>query len=196
MSSQDSKLANRPMDIRNLKRLVAAMVIATAPLSALGCIPFIEEHADGSYATFRAHTNAFEDCPVSEATYRLIVIEWLRSRSGESANLRSLSLGRAVVFPWVSQHIADEALRLPDWAAQVSSVRPGRRDALAAAAIRDPALIDRLAAPFEGSRYVVLGLSFEKVLYGRGDEHASRRDAGATRVPFDAQLWLQLAPRP
>lgn len=179
-----------------LQCLALTMVLATSPLSALGCRPFIEEHQNGSYGTFRAHTNAFEDCPVSEATYRQVVTAWLQSRSGESANFTSLSLGRAVAFPWVSQHIADAALRLPNWAAQVSSVRPGRRDGLAAAAIRDPALLKRLAAPFEGSRYVVLGVAFEKVLYGRADTHSSRRDAGATRVPFDAQLWLRLAPRP
>ncbi|MGE5154865.1 MAG: hypothetical protein ACM3ST_12735 [Bdellovibrio bacteriovorus] len=172
------------------------MVVTTSPLSALDCKPFIEEHADGSQASFRAHANAFEDCPVSEETYRRILGEWLRARSGEPASLRSLSLGRAVAFPWVSRHIADAALRLPNWAAEVSAVRPGRRDALAAAAIRDPALIRRLAAPFEGSSYLVLGLAFEKMLYGRAVEHASRGDAGATLVPFDAQLWLRLAPSP
>ncbi len=43
---------------------------------------------------------------------------------------------------------------------------------------------------------MVQGLSFEKVLYGRADEHSSLHGSGAVKVPFDAQLWLRLAPRP
>jgi hypothetical protein len=158
------------------------------------CTPFIEEQTNGPYATFRASTNAFQNCPVSEATYRKVVSEWLRSRAGEPPELTSLSLGRAVTFPWVSQHIADTALRIANWKAKVASTPPGRRDALAAAAIRDADLLNRLAAPFEGSMYRVIGISFEKVLYGDADRYSSHKEAGATKVPFDAQLWLQLAP--
>ncbi|MFY9973631.1 MAG: hypothetical protein WAK53_05195 [Chromatiaceae bacterium] len=166
-----------------------------APLPSLGCSPFIEEHPHSSYATFRANTDAFESCPVSEATYRHVVSEWLRSRASGWPELTSLSLGRAVSFPWVSQHIADAALETPSWAAKVAGAPPGRRDALAAGAIRDPELLHRLAVPFEGTDYVVTGISFEKVLYGSAIEHSSHKDAGATRAPFDAQLWLQLGPK-
>lgn len=172
-----------------------ALAGAGLSMSALSCTPFIEEHADRSPATFRPHLNAFEACPVDEATYRRVVGEWLLARSGKPTALTSLALGRAVAYPWVSRHMADTALGLPGWAALASGAQPARRDALAAQAIRHPALLQRLAAPFEGSSHRVVGLTFEKLLYGRADEHSSRNDAGATRVPFDAQLWLVLAPR-
>jgi hypothetical protein len=175
--------------------LVLTTALVIAPLAALGCSPFIEEYPNRSYATFRANTNAFEDCPVSEATYRQVVSEWLHSRGSGLPELTSLSLGRAVSFPWVSRHIADAALGTPNWAAKVAGTPPGRRDSLAADAIRDPELLRRLAVPFAGAEYLVTGVSFEKVLYGSASEHSSHKDAGATRVPFDAQLWLQLGLR-
>jgi hypothetical protein len=61
--------------------------------------------------------------------------------------------------------------------------------------LSDPSLLQRLAAPFEGTQYQVLRVTFEKVLFGRADEYASDPGAGAVKVPFDAQLWLRLAPR-
>lgn len=182
---------------RRLLRIRLALALAGAGLCmpALSCAPFVEEHAGRSHATFRPHLNAFETCPVDEATYRRVVGEWLLARSGQPPALTSLALGRAVAFPWISRQIADTALGLPGWAALASGAQPARRDALAAQAIRHPALLQRLAAPFEGSSHRVVGLSFEKLLYGRADEHSSSTDAGSTRVPFDAQLWLVLAAR-
>jgi hypothetical protein len=178
-----------------LLALALTTALAVAPLAALGCSPFIEEHPNSSYATFRANANAFESCPVSETTYRQVVSEWLGSRLSDLPKITSLSLGRAVSFPWISQHIADAALETPNWAAKVAGAPPGHRDSLAAGAIRDPDLLRRLAVPFAGTEYVVTGISFEKALYGSASEHSSHKDAGATRVPFDAQLWLQLGPR-
>ncbi|MFZ0790263.1 MAG: hypothetical protein WAM94_11655 [Chromatiaceae bacterium] len=45
------------------------------------------------------------------------------------------------------------------------------------------------------TRYVVLGVTFEKVLFGRADQYSSDRRAGAVKVPFDALLWLRLGTR-
>ncbi|MCB1907982.1 MAG: hypothetical protein KDH15_11465 [Rhodocyclaceae bacterium] len=170
-------------------------MLALAPCVSDACSPYVEEHPDRPYATFRPHVNAFERCEVGEETYRRIVTEWLRSRPANARHLTSFSLGRAVAFPWVSRHIADAALRLPDWAARVASTPRGRRDALANAAIRDPELLARLALPFEDSRYAVTAITYEKVLYGKARQYSSHGDAGGTLVPFDAQLWLKLAPR-
>jgi hypothetical protein len=175
--------------------LVAAC-FAIPPGLALACTPHVEEHAADTTATFRPHTSAFESCEVSEATYREVVGEWLRKRATDASELSSLSLGRAVAFPWISRHVADAALRSPNWAARVARAKPGERDRLAAPFLQDPALLRRLAAPFEGTRYSVVGISFEKILFGSANEYSSDRGAGKVLVPFDAQLWLRLKPRP
>lgn len=162
--------------------------------AAQACAPFIETRPDERSATFRAHRTALEPCEVDERSYRQVVAQWLHTRPAGDA-LSSLALGRAVKYPWISRHLADAALRSPGWAARVAATPAGRRDRLATEFIQDPALLARLALPFEGSAYRVTRVSFEKVLYGRADAHSSDPRAGALRVPFDAQLWLVLAPR-
>jgi hypothetical protein len=181
----------------NFTRAALGLVILyfASPCLALACTPFIEEHPSWTSASFRANTSAFERCEVDEQTYYQVISEWLQTRAADSGSVSSLSLGRVVAFPWLSRHIADSALQSPGWAARVARVKPGERDRLATPILRDPELLHRLAAPFEGTQYTVLSLSFEKVLFGRADEYSSDKNAGAVKVPFDAQLWLRLAPR-
>ncbi len=168
--------------------------LATAP-AAMACAPFIEEHRSGGAASFRPHTTALERCEVDEPTYRRVVSAWLAARPADAPPLTSLFLGRAVSFPWLSRQIADAALARPGWAARVSQAKPGERDGLGGEILRDLALLGRLAAPFEGTRYQAVRLSYEKILFGPADGHTSNRSGGAVMVPFDAQIWLKIAPR-
>ena len=168
---------------------------AAAPGLALACTPHVEHRASDSSASLRPHATAFERCTVDEATYARVVADWLRNQPAGATGLTSLSLGRAVAYPWLSTAVADAALATPGWAARVSRARGAERDKLAAAVLLDPGLLRRLAVPFEGSRYVVTRVSFEKILFGRADEHTSTKSGGTVLVPFDAQLWLRLGPR-
>lgn len=171
--------------------------------AADACAPFIEEHPTWASASFRRHHSAFESCRVDEASYRRVIAEWLRLRPATRPDITSLALGRAVDFPWISRFIADAALQTPDWAVKVARAKIGERHQLARPVLHDPALLQRLAAPFADSRHAVIGLSYEKVLFGRADQHASQPAsstalnpaAAALKVPYDAQIWLRLAPR-
>ena len=95
----------------------------------------------------------------------------------------------------LSRYIADSAIGKPDWAARISKAKPAERAKLASPVLLDPALLRRLSIPFEDTPYMVSNVSFEKVLFGRADQYSSNGKAGAVMVPFDAQLWLRLAPR-
>lgn len=177
-----------------MRRLLAAFLVAQS-CAAVACTPFVETRA-GS-ASFRPHATAFERCVVSEAAYRQVLVDWLRSpeASGAGHDIASLALGRAVAFPWLSRHLADAALRRPGWAARSARATQADRDGMAAAVLRDPALLARLAAPFDGTPVVVAGLAFEKILFGPADRHASDTAAGTVPVPFDAQITLRLVRR-
>ncbi len=169
-------------------------IIAATPLVAQPCAPFIEEHPQQTTAVFRKHTDAFTECPVSEASYQQILRQWLQARATNLPPLTGVSLGRAVDFPWLSRLIADTALKVPAWQSLIIATPRGRLHALAARVFENAELRARLAEPFAGSGYTVIGLSYEKVLYGKASDHATdRRDD--TLVPFDAQVWLQLTPR-
>lgn len=169
------------------------LVLLLALSPALACTPFIEDAPQQATAVFRKHTDAFAECPVSEASYRQFIRQWLETRPTDLPPLSGLSLGRAVDFPWLSRLIADTALRVPAWQSLISATPRGRLDALAARIFENAELRARLAIPFAGSGYTLIGLSYEKVLYGKARDYATDRKDN-TLVPFDAQLWLRLAP--
>lgn len=177
--------------------MVAAVLCVTVCVARAACEPYVEEQPRWRSATLHPGREALASCDVSEDAYRAVLQTWLATRGADAAPIDSLSLGRAVSFPWLSRAIVDAALASPGWASRAAHAKPGHRDALAAPILRDPALRDRLAAPFAGSRWIVKSLSYEKVLFGPAREHASHvPSAGAdVMVPFDAQLWLRLAPR-
>jgi hypothetical protein len=171
----------------------AALWLTASPV--LACAPYIEEWRTESTASFRPHTTAFERCEVDEATYVRVLGEWLHARAADAPVLRSISLGRAVNFPWISRYMADSALQSPGWAAGASRAKLVERSRLAAKVLNDPVLLRRLGVPFEGTGYTITAISFEKVLFGKAAEYSSSKEAGKVPVPFDAQLWLRLAPR-
>src|SRR5690349_7145145 len=114
-------------------RSIAASVVTAALAIALGCAksaaetcaPYVEEQARWSSASFRPHRDAMTACSVSEETYRTVVQAWLAARGSDAAPLTSLSLGRAVDFPWLSHAIADAALASPHWASRAAIAKRG-----------------------------------------------------------------------
>lgn len=137
----------------------------------------------------------FDACDVSEETYGQVIGDWLRTRSPGSTPLSSLSLGRAETFPWISRYLADAALLRSEWGRRISKGSPGEHNKFVAALLSEPRFLKRLDRPFDGTAYRVVGVSVEKVLIGKASEHAPAVAPPAARVPFDAQLWLRLAPR-
>ncbi len=175
--------------------VLLALYLISQPGIALGCEPYIEEHPAWATATFRPHSSAFDACDVSEETYRDVTKDWIQSRSPDLKPLTSLSLGRAITFPWVSRHLADTALQWPEWIKRISKGSPGEHNTFVAALLSEPAFLERLDQPFSETPYRVIGVSVEKVLIGKARDYASSPAAPAARVPFDAQLWLRLTPR-
>ena len=157
--------------------LCAAWLAAAA--AAVPCAPFVEERA-GS-ASFRPHVDAFQHCEIEEDTYRRVMADWLRRRPPDAAEIASISLGRAVAYPWISHHLVEAALADPGWPA--ASIRPSERDRHAARYVADPGLRQRLARPFEGSAYRVERVGHEKLLFGPADRHTPVRTT--TLVPFE-----------
>lgn len=166
-----------------LRSLALAALLIACGTQARECAPYIEERGNESAATLRPHTHALIRCEVDEAAFRRLVTEWLRGRSAAAPAPRSLALGRAVAYPWISEHITAAAAADAQWRALAARTPRTRRDALLGRLLEDPSLRARLAAPLAGSGYKLAGVSYEKVLWNEEG------------LPFDAQLWLRLAPR-
>lgn len=177
-----------------------ARVIMTAGLLALSCIatacsPYIEARPDSDSAALRPHTDAFTRCAMAESSYREVVGTWLRQRPTSAPHLRGLSLGRAVDHPWIAHHLAEVALRHPQWSTNQGKARTGGPNPWVASVLSEPAFLARLAVPFADTPYVPVGVSVEKVLVGRAQDVAPELNAGRRLVPFDAQIWLQVETR-
>ena len=157
------------------------------------CAPHVEEHPGWQSASLRPHTDAFRACTLSEPRYREVVSAWLQGMAADAPVLKSLSLGRAVDLPWISRRLARAGLSDPGWDACRGRARQGDPNAWVAAVLAEPAFLERLQAPFQGTAYRVTKVSVEKVLVGPATEILPDAPAGR-RVPFDAQLWLVLAP--
>lgn len=167
-----------------------AFGLMLAPGLAAACSPHVEER--GSSAMFRPHTTAFETCEVSEEAYRHVVADWLGRRPADAPPVTSLSLGRAVSFPWVSRHIADAALRDPRWNARAGKPMKVGINNLVATLLSEQAFLGRLGAPFERTGYAIAGVTVEKVLVGKAADHSSSPVEANQFVPFDAQVWIRL----
>jgi hypothetical protein len=155
--------------------LMLAPGLLGLPAWAAVCTPRIEER-HGS-ASLRADAG----CLIDEAAYVQVVRAWLRERGADQPAIASLGLGRAVHLPWISRHISDSARQSTDWSTRVAR-RPQEHNRFVASLLMQPEFLRRLDAAFDGSRLTVTSASVEKVLV-------------EAKVPFDAQVWLRLAPR-
>lgn len=166
-----------------------------APGIASGCTIHIEENARWATASVRLTSAGEAGCTIDEATYQQTVSAWLQQRPADAPALTSLSLGRAIDYPWISRHLADRGLADPRWRKQALRGSAGGHNRFVADTLTEPVFLQRLAAPFSTSPLTVHGVSVEKVLLGPASQYASSPVQAKTRVPFDAQVWLRLTPR-
>lgn len=163
--------------------------------AAVACAPYVEEPSgEATSAVFRRHTDDFRACRVAESTYDEVVARRLRDRPPTAPAWTGLALGRAVDFPWISQYLAESALRDARWDARRGKVRRGGINDFVASLLSERAFLARLAVPFADTPYVPVGVSVEKVLVGVAEDVLP--GTGRQRVPLDAQLWLNLRAAP
>lgn len=159
--------------------------------AAVACAPYVEERNGGATsAVFRRHTDDFRVCRVDESTYDEVVARHLRDRPPTAPAWTALALGRAVDFPWISQYLAESALSDTRWDARRGKVRRGGINDFVASRLSERAFLARLAVPFADTPYVPVGVSVEKVRVGVAEDVLP--GTGRRRVPFDAQLGLNL----
>jgi hypothetical protein len=176
----------RPRARWPLGLLLAAMAALAA---AAPCGPAIVADASGRAASLRWAAGAAADCRLDEAAYRAVVRDWLATLDPAAPAPRALALGRAEQLPWLASAMADAAADDPPWRALGPRAVPATHNRLVADLLSRPALRDRLAAPFDGTRHRVVAVTVEKVLVGPAVP-------GGPPLPYDAQVWLRLGPQP
>ncbi len=105
----------------------------------------------------------------------------------------SLSIGRLVDYPWLSQYLATTAYRDRGWDSRKGKPMVIDINKYVSQLLFRKELMAQIEAVFEKGGYRVLGLSVEKVLVGgflevpfyQGEMHPAQ-------VPYDAQVWFRL----
>lgn len=178
--------------IRLITSTFLLISMTPAVLAETPCAPHIEEFNQWQSATLRNHTDAFQVCPVDESTYQNVIAAWLKTQNSNAPVFASLSLGRVIHYPWLSELLANAALHHPQWNTQKGHSKSGNDNAWVSQALSSPSILARLQAPFDGSTYRIESLSVEKVLVDEATNVLPLKIPTPTRVPFDAQLWVKL----
>jgi hypothetical protein len=164
--------------------LAAALLLGAARAAAQDCAAAIVDGPDPAAGALRIGGDT-RHCPLDEAAYARLVRDWLRGRGTAP---RTLALGRVEAQPWLAAALAAAAAADRRWRTEGPGAAPATHNRLVAALLSEPAMLARLSAPFAGSGLAVVSVAAEKVLVGPA--------SGAPPLPYDAQIWLRLAPRP
>jgi hypothetical protein len=105
----------------------------------------------------------------------------------------SLSIGRLIDFPWLSQYLATTAHGDPQWDSKKG--RPVGMDInkYVSQRLSDKALLTEIEGPFAKGGYRVGSVTVEKVLVGSFRDVPLYQGAmHSGKVPYDAQVWFRL----
>lgn len=153
--------------------------------------------ADEEWRTLRLRTHhpRYRPCTVDWQTV-LALLDAAFAKTEPPAlqdGYTSLYLGRLIDYPWLSRYLAETAYRDPRWNRKTGRPVKAKINAYTARLLDNRDLLKPIQAELGRHGYRIAGVSVEKVLVGHASDlpgSAPTRLAG--RIPFDAQVWLQL----
>jgi hypothetical protein len=159
------------------------------------CNLTVESNEKWHTLRLRAHHPSYKGCQIDEAS----VVSVLNAAFSKSdppkleGSYSSLSIGRLIDYPWLSQDLATAAYRDRGW--DPKKGKPASMDVnkYVSQLLFRKELMAQIETVFEKGGYRVVGVSVEKVLVGgfrevpfyQGEMHPGR-------VPYDAQVWFRL----
>jgi len=171
--------------------LLAALTVPPAgepTVSTADCTVRIEARAEESRRPFY---RLRPDCGLSRGSTKT-ALDAVQASAPASREI-SVGFGRIVRYPWLSALLAREASSAPGWNAARGQPQKGHANAFVARLLeRSP----EFRALFTDSRLV--SVLVEKVLVAPAREldlPAGAPFPASARFPYDAQLWVVIAPR-
>ncbi len=162
-------------------------------LDDAGCQASLETDASGANLRVRAD----QDCPVSAGRLQELLEQGLSlaaQTQGKPA-YSSIFLGRLVHYPWLVSALLHAAAASPHWGSVEGAANDGQDNRAVAQLLNQTEALLGVRASLRRAGYELTGVSVEKVLVG---EHADfpyqLAQPPPGRLPFDAQVWLLLAP--
>jgi len=167
--------------------------------SAAGeCRLQLEATPEWNTLRLRVHNPANTACGIDKETVAAALRDAFSQRGLPSADngYTSLSIGRLVEYPWLSQYLADAARNDPGFDLKKGKPRAKDLNKYVADLLRRDDALKPLSDALDGGGYEISGVSVEKVLVGGSkDIPEYQGEPFSGRAPFDAQVWYRLKRR-
>ena len=143
----------------------------------------------------RAHHPKYKGCQIDkEAVLSTLNAAFLKTEwSKLEGSYSSLSIGRLIDYPWLSQYLATTAYRDRGWDSKKGKPAAVDINQYASQLLFKNELTVQLDTVLKKSGYRVTGVTVEKVLVGGFREIPFYQgEMYPGRVPYDAQVWFRL----
>jgi hypothetical protein len=159
------------------------------------CTLSIEADEEWRTLRLRAHHPRYQPCNVNqESVLSLLASAFAKTEPPAlQGEYTSLFIGRLIDYPWLSHYLAETAHRDKRWNRKRGLPIKMGINRYTAGLLFNLDLLKPIQTELGKHGYRIAGVSVEKVLVGRASNlPGPTRKNLAGRLPFDAQVWLQL----
>jgi hypothetical protein len=159
------------------------------------CNLTVESNENQHTLRLRAHHPKYKGCHIDKnSMVSVLTAAFLKNDSPKlEGSYSSLSIGRLIDYPWLSQYLATTATRDRGWDSKKGKPAAMDINKYVSQLLFRKEWMAEIETAFEKGGYRVVGVSVEKVLVGgfrevpfyQGEMHPGR-------VPYDAQVWFRL----
>jgi hypothetical protein len=168
-------------------------VIVSVPAGE--CTLSVEANDEWHTLRLRAHHPQYKSCHITEdEMIASLEAAFLKTETPSlKGDYSSLSIGRLIDFPWLSQYLADAAYSNHQWNSKKGKPVTLGFNNYVAHILFNQKLLASIQKTLANAGYRIVGMSVEKVLVGGFRKVPSYRgDHVRGLVPCDAQVWFRL----
>lgn len=159
------------------------------------CILTVESDENGHTLRLRAHHPQYKSCQIDrDAISSILKAAFSKTEAPKlEGSYSSLSIGRLIDYPWLSQYLATSAYRDREWDSKKGKARAMDENKYVSTLLSRKELMTEIEPFFENSGYRVLGIMVQKVLIGTFREiPLYQGEVHPGKIPYDAQVWFRL----
>ncbi len=159
------------------------------------CDLTVESNEKWHTLRLRAHHPKYKGCHIDkDSMVSVLSAAFSKNDSPKlDGSYSSLSIGRLIDYPWLSQYLATTAYRDHKWDSKKGKPAAMDINKFVSQVLFRKELMVQIETVFEKSGYRIVGVTVEKVLVGGFREvpfYQGKMHPG--RVPYDAQVWFRL----
>jgi hypothetical protein len=155
----------------------------------------VESNENWKTLRLRAHHQEYRGCHITKDDMLLALAQAFMKKDPPVLEgvYSSLSIGRLIDFPWLSQYLATTAHSDPGWDPNKGKPTVMDINKYVSQLLFRKDLMGQIEGPFARDGYQIVGVTAEKVLVGSFSEVPFYQGGiHPGKVPFDAQVWFRL----